>query len=228
MLHPIGSQPPAVYWRRRLALLTALLVMVLLTVWELRPGGGDKTAASPAARSTLPQHTSTQQTGTPQTTSKSAASAPSTSPITTPATTNVTHTAAVSVAGPPRCTPAQVKIASAVDKPSYSVGAQPLVMIQVTNTGTKPCVQDLADSQIELRIYNGASRVWGSHDCTIQPGVADRTLAVGQPLRVSIVWSGLSSQPKCAGTRQRVGAGIYTLYGLLAGHQGTAAQFSIT
>jgi hypothetical protein len=55
-----------------------------------------------------------------------------------------------------------------------------------------------------------------------------RTLAVNQPVRVSIIWSGLSSQPNCAGTRQRVGAGSYTLYALLAGHVGTAAQFTIT
>ena len=45
---------------------------------------------------------------------------------------------------------------------------------------------------------------------------------------MSITWSGLTSQPKCAGTRQRVGAGTYTLYASLAGHEGTAAQFIIS
>jgi hypothetical protein len=103
-----------------------------------------------------------------------------------------------------------------------------MVLLQVTNTGSAPCVQNLADSQVELRVYNGESRVWGSHDCTVQPGVSDRTLAVGQPVRVSVVWSGLSSQPKCAGTRQRVGAGTYTLYALLSGKEGTAIQFSVS
>jgi hypothetical protein len=101
-------------------------------------------------------------------------------------------------------------------------------MLQVTNTGRAPCVQDLADSQVELRVYNGESRVWGSHDCSIQPGTSERMLAVGAPVRVSIVWSGLSSQPKCAGTRQRVGAGTYTLYALLSGHEGVAAQFAVS
>jgi hypothetical protein len=81
---------------------------------------------------------------------------------------------------------------------------------------------------VELRVYNGESRVWGSHDCEIQPGTAQRTLEPGQVVRVSIVWSGLSSQPQCAGTRQRVGAGTYTLYALLSGRTGTAAQFVIS
>jgi hypothetical protein len=119
-------------------------------------------------------------------------------------------------------------VAAVVDKPNYQVGQQPMVLLQVTNVGSAPCVQNLADSQVELRVYNGESRVWGSHDCTVQPGVADHTLAVNQPVRVSVVWSGLSSQPKCAGTRQRVGAGTYTLYALLSGQEGTAAQFSVS
>ena len=40
-------------------------------------------------------------------------------------------------------------------------------------------MQDLADPQVVLRVYNGESRVWGSHDCKIQPGTDDRTLMAG-------------------------------------------------
>jgi hypothetical protein len=105
------------------------------------------------------------------------------------------------------------------------VGDQPVLSIQVTNKGSLACVVDLADPQIVLRVYNGESRVWGSHDCEIQPGTKDRTLMAGTTVKVSIIWSGLSSQPKCAGTRERVGAGTYTLYASLGGHEGTAAQF---
>jgi hypothetical protein len=70
--------------------------------------------------------------------------------------------------------------------------------------------------------------VWGSHDCKIEPGTNDRTLAVQTPVRVAITWSGLTSQPNCAGTRQRVGAGTYTLYAVLSGQTGKATQFSIS
>jgi hypothetical protein len=115
-----------------------------------------------------------------------------------------------------------------VAKTSYQVGDQPLLELQVTNTGSKPCVQDLADRQVELRVYNGESRVWGSHDCKIQPGTNDKTLAAALPVRVAITWSGLTSQPGCAGTRQRVGAGTYTLYALLSGKTGKASQFTIS
>jgi hypothetical protein len=114
------------------------------------------------------------------------------------------------------------------DHSTYAVGAKPKLMLQVTNTAKTPCVQDLADQQIELRVYNGESRVWGSHDCQIEPGTSDRTLPVGHAVRVSITWTGLSSQKGCTTTRQRVGAGTYTLYALLSGKMGTATQFALT
>lgn len=110
---------------------------------------------------------------------------------------------------------------------TYTVGQRPMVELQVTNVGAAPCVQDLADKQIVLKVYNGESRVWGSHDCEVQPGVDKRVLGVNRPVRVSVTWSGLTSEPHCAGTRQRVGVGTYTLYAQLSGHSGKVAQFTI-
>jgi cytoskeletal protein RodZ len=215
MLHPIGTRPPAVYWRRRLVLFLALLALVGLTALVLRPGSDKKQAAA----DTSPSHSA------PQSTSHAAPS--STRPTSKHASTSAKPSATKSQVTP-ACAASALRVAAVVDKPSYRVGEQPMVLLQVTNVGSAACVQNLADSQVELRVYNGESRVWGSHDCTIQPGVSDHTLAVNQAVRVSVVWSGLSSQPKCAGTRQRVGAGTYTLYALLSGHEGTAAQFSVS
>jgi hypothetical protein len=214
MFHPIGSAPPAVYWRRRLTLFIALLALLALTFWVLRPDGDNKQAAA----DTSPSHSAP----APSTAAPIAAR-----PSGNHASTSAEPTVSRSPVAPP-CQASALKVAAVVERSSYRVGEQPVLLLQVTNIGPAPCVQDLADRHVELRVYNGESRVWGSHDCTIQPGVSDHTLAVGQPVRVSVVWSGLSSQPKCAGTRQRVGAGTYTLYALLSGHEGTAAQFSVS
>jgi hypothetical protein len=119
-------------------------------------------------------------------------------------------------------------ITAASSAPAYKVGDQPTLTLQVTNAGPGNCTQDLADSQVELQVYNGAARVWGSHDCEIQPGTNIVTLAVGKTVGVQVVWSGLSSEPGCAGTRTRVGPGTYTLSPLLGGTQGTSAQFTIS
>jgi hypothetical protein len=214
-----------VYWRRRLLLLcgiTVLLILLVLTVKIAADGGtapprgaGHAGAGStPAGRTTHVTHPPPRPstTHTASSTTLSSPSAPHSS----------------SSAAPQPCDPAHLKVSAVVGQRSYHVGDQPLLELQVTNPGPLPCVQDLADRQIELRVYNGESRVWGSHDCQIQPGTNPRTLAVNRPVRVAITWSGLTSQPNCAGTRQRVGAGTYTLYAVLSGHTGTATTFTIS
>jgi hypothetical protein len=239
MLHPIGSQPPGVYWRRRFVLLTSVVVLVVLTALVLRSGGGDS-PASAAGRSSGAHHPATGSSSAPAA-SHDSTDADGAATLSTPSATQSTsrhvktstsgHASGHSSAAPPppaACTTKQLAVSAAVAKSSYQVGDDPVVMLQVEDTGPTPCVQDLADSQVELRVYNGESRVWGSHDCEVQPGVDKRTLAVGQPVRVSITWSGLSSQPGCKGTRQRVGAGSYTLYAALGTQPGKAAQFSIS
>ena len=232
MLFPVGPQPPSVYWRRRLFFVAGAVLVVLLLVLTTRAllsSDGSKPQAAAGATSGGPS-------GVPASTPAGSSTTPSTTPsgrgstaassTTTPLTSPAGHTS--SLAPPPACAPSSLRLAAVVAKPGYAVGAQPVLGLQVTNTGPAACVQDVADSQIELRVYNGASRVWGSHDCQIQPGQAPRTFNPGQPAVFTITWSGLTSQPNCAGTRQRVGIGTYTLYASLAGHQATAAQFTIS
>jgi hypothetical protein len=123
--------------------------------------------------------------------------------------------------------PSVLSIAAQTQAKRYQVGQQPELEIQVTNTGQAPCVANLSDSEIELLVYNGESRVWGSHDCQVQPGASPLTLTPRQSVRRSIRWTGLSSQPHCAGHRQRVGAGNYTLHAQFGQIDGRTATFSI-
>jgi hypothetical protein len=226
MFHPVGSQPPNVYWRRRLLLLGAIALLLILLILTVKiaasdggttpqgAGGSSGTTHPPATRTTTHAHPSTSHTRTSSTPHTSSSAS--------------TSTSASKSAAPQPCDAKQLAITAVVGQSTYHVGEQPLLELQVINTGSLPCVQDLADKQIELRVYNGESRVWGSHDCQIQPGTNPRMLAVNQPVRVAITWTGLTSQPNCAGTRQRVGAGTYTLYAVLSGHTGKAAQFTIS
>jgi hypothetical protein len=203
MMHPVGSQPAAVYWRRRLVLLAAVLLVAVVAYVVFFGRGSGRPGAS----------------ANPPATSPPAATHPPTSPVAHPSTTAV---------GSGVCAPGSLKLAAVTDAPSFKLGSQPVLAVQVTNVGTTPCVADLSDRQIELLVYNGESRVWGSHDCQVQPGTQPMTLAVRTPVRRSITWTGLSSQPQCAGTRQLVGSGTYTLHAKLAGVEGTTATFSLT
>jgi hypothetical protein len=207
-----------------LAAAIALLVLLVLTVHAVRSNGeGTNGAQGPATP------TPTQAGAAPSTSAKETPSSPNSSAKSAAKSSGTSSSAAhTTAAPPPKCDVKSLSITSVVGKSTYSVGDTPLLQLQVTNTGSKPCVQDLADRQVEMRVYNGESRVWGSHDCQIQPGTQARTLAPNMPVRVAITWSGRTSQPGCDGTRQRVGAGTYTLYTALAGRTGKATQFSIS
>ena len=227
-------------------MLASIVVLLLLLGLTARAVLG-RSSATPPAQAGSGQHTTSPATTSPATTAPASTPAPTSSaptsstPTSSSAASSPSVSASISASGtasgtaaphgsaaPLPCTPAQLQVQAVVGQQQYAIGDQPVLTLQVTNEGALPCTQDVADSQIELRVYNGASRVWGSHDCQIQPGVDVRTLLTGHPAGFSIVWSGLTSQPQCAGTRQRVGAGTYTLYAALSGHDGTAAQFTIS
>ncbi|TAM86595.1 MAG: hypothetical protein EPN43_10395 [Jatrophihabitans sp.] len=234
MFFPVGPRPPSVYWRRRLLLvagIVAILVLIVLTTKAVVSGDSGSTGGPG------PQAGGTTRTGTPTpspqaTGAASPTTSPASSPAAVPSTTPASSSPVAPVSSPsavaPQCNVAQLHLAATVAQPTYQVGAEPVLGLQITNPGPQPCVQDVADSQIVMTVYNGASRVWGSHDCQVQPGVMQRTFNPSQPAVFTITWSGLSSQANCAGTRQRVGAGTYTLYATLAGQQATAAQFAIS
>lgn len=198
--------------------MASLIVLIAITIYVLKPGGKNEPLKTTAADRSTQATTTTPVTPTPHT---------STSSSSNDSSRTAQGSSSSAVPGP--CALATLSVKSVVGgSGKFKVGDQPVLMLEVTNTASTACVQDLADSQVELKVYNGESRVWGSHDCRVEPGTAPSTLTAGQSVRVSITWSGLSSQPKCEGTRQRVGAGTYTLYTTLSGKQGTAANFSIS
>ena len=205
MMHPVGSKPPAVYWRRRAVLLITVVLLVVSLYVLFGRGAGRPGASALAPTST-----------------------PSTSAANHPTSTTAARTAAPSTTGSNSCPGGTLKLVATTAAPSFKLGSQPVLALQVTNTGTKACVADLSDTQIELLVYNGESRVWGSHDCQVEPGTQLMTLNPHQAVRRSITWTGLSSQPQCAGTRQLVGAGTYTLHAKLSGVEGATATFSLT
>src|SRR5262249_11225780 len=95
--------------------------------------------------------------------------------------------------------------------PAYRVGETPVLKLSVRNTGLEPCVRDVGPRQQEMLLYDGTTRIWSSNDCYPDGGTDVRTLAPGESVSATVVWSGLSSQPGCAGARTRVRAGTYQL-----------------
>jgi hypothetical protein len=221
MLTPRGPLPQKVYWRRRM-LIAAFAVLAVVTVGVVVLGGGDdgRSAGSGSTPATSAESTNPTPAGS--------------GPNAPPAATSPSATAAVpsqstqsATGGPAQpCAAGALVIAAATDAPSYAVSASPALRIVITNASAAPCTADLSDQQIELFVYFGDARIWGSHDCNIEPGTAVQTLLPTQAVTREIVWTGLSSVPGCTATRQRAAAGTYTLRPTLSGVAGTPSTFA--
>src|SRR5690242_3369683 len=98
MFHPVGSQPPSVYWRRRLILLGSiglLLVLMILTVKIATSDGSEPTGAG--GHSTPPVHT------TPVTHTSTSTSVSNTHHASAPASTSSSTSTKSSSAAPQPC-----------------------------------------------------------------------------------------------------------------------------
>ena len=126
-MHPVGSKPPAVYWRRR-ARPADHRGSPVISLYVLFGRGSGRPGASALAPTSTP--------------STSAANHP----------TSMTAGRTASPSNPRRTAvlAGTLKLAATTAAPSFKLGSQPVLALQVTNTGKNPCVADLSDTQIEL------------------------------------------------------------------------------
>ena len=215
MLHPVGPLPAAVYWRRRLMVLTLAVAVLGGGGWlgvalATREPGGTETAAS---SSTLGPSAA----GTPAL-ERVVPSLASVQTPTPPATATVEVPAPEVPAGPEPGGPcSDDMITVEVRGPgSVAAGSGPGLDLVVTNVSPVPCERVLDQELQEIVLLDSAgTRLWGSNDC--QPESSDdvRVLAPGEQVFFPLVWSGLTSEPGCAAPREVVPPGQYTLQGRL-------------
>jgi len=212
-MHPVGRLPASTYWRRRGALALGVVLVVLL----VRSCTGGASAPTRSALSATPRPGATpaatslaRPTATPVRTASAAPAAP--------------PTQAPAMAG---CPDAALSLVSSTDQPSYAVGAAPALTLVVRNSGSVRCRRDLGSGIVELRVLSGSDRIWSSNDCSTGRGSDLRTLAPGESRSVQLTWSGLRSQPGCAGDRAQARAGTYTLVARVGSLTRPGATFTI-
>lgn len=228
MLHPVGSLPARVYWRRRLIFVGLPMIGIILLLWATFSSGGNTPSAGTTASTTTKPSNSAPATSAQPRDSGSIGVSTTTPKPTTPSSTPVTTAPSTSTpAGKGFCNVADLTVAADTAKKSFPVKSKPGLSMLVTNTTAAPCKLDVADKHVEWRVYSGDVRFWGSHDCAEKSGSNVVTLTARQAIRLSISWSGLTSAPKCTGTRLAVQAGTYKLYAYLDGKVSAATTFTV-
>lgn len=230
VLHPVGSLPPRVYWKRRLAGVAVVLLLAVVPIL-LITGGGDESQAAGQNTQAAARPAQTPQldlvpaeTLLPSTTASTtgpSGSEPTSAPP--PAGSTPTGSAAPTGSAPPAepvaCTDDVIAVTAGSPQPQWATSAKPVVTMTVTNAGTVACTRDLGASQQEWGLLSGETRLWGSNDCQVEPGKNVQSLQPGQQVTLQVQWSGMTSEPTCNQPRERLAPGEYQLRARLGGVQ---------
>jgi len=188
-MHPVGPEPSGVYWRRRIAVLLAVL-LVLFAVWFLLlRGRGD---ASSSAASPSPKPTSTKSsTAKPE-------PSPSDSGTTKPA---------------PACPDDSITVSVKVGQESYPVGSDVQLTMTIANSGDSECRRDIGAKANTILITSGGYDVWSSDDCNPDDSSKIVTMKPGDAYEVKVTWKGDVTAGSCPENPEKATAGSYDAQG---------------
>jgi hypothetical protein len=186
VLHPMGSEPSGVYWRRRAVVIAAAVVLVVLVAWIAWPKGSGSAAPAPQI------------------------TASTTSPAGSPATASVTPSVSTSASptGPVACDPASVAM-NLAGYQKVKQGSKQVLRVTIKNTAT-PCVLQVNPTNFDLTVKSGTDRIWTTGDCAKWvPLAKDVQLKQGQTHQFDLTWGLVRSKPTCATTKDALKPGTY-------------------
>ncbi|GAA1598097.1 adhesin [Actinoplanes couchii] len=212
----VGPLPSAVYWRRRLVVLGAVLLGVIVLFVSCSggddpdpkktagqdspyptPAAGDPSAASPTPSFEAsapgvgpalpdPADLLSQKPDDEELPPPANASAPVGGTGTNPGTNTGTT-----------CADTEIQLTPVPDDTSPQKGAPTDIQIKIKNVGGRACSRDLGSSAQELYIEQGAQKFWSSDQCTTAADNDVVSLAAGAEKIFKITWNGRSST-QCA------------------------------
>ncbi|MBM7277875.1 hypothetical protein FOV72_12220 [Gordonia rubripertincta] len=249
MIEPQGPLPPEIYWRRRVVAgggaLVVVGLVVALIVWmtsggdapqntaatssvpssaapssESAPPSSEPPAAGDAGAGGAPGGNAPAGAGVPGGASASASSPPeSASPAGVPG----------GPAGPNLCPDQAISVVLYTDKPTYTIGQQPVFTIVTTNAGLSDCTRDVgkAAQNVIVRTLDGSRTLWSARDCSPIDTVNNVVLKPAQQAKDTITWSGTTSSPGCERPRTQVPAGSYSAIGKIGERESFPITFNV-
>ncbi|MET1085962.1 MAG: hypothetical protein ABWY04_02385 [Arthrobacter sp.] len=187
---PIRKPSPAVYRRRRLFLVVALLLVIGLVV------GGFSLAGAFSG--------SSEQASSRDSAAGATASADPSSQA-TPSATALESTPTPSAT--PSCNQNLVTVSASTDKAAYGPEENPMLTLKVTNGGTVPCEVNIGTSQMEFLVTSGADRIFSSKDCQAKSEDLLKIIAPGASESANFPWSRNRTVEGCRPVEAKPGAG---------------------
>ncbi len=242
VLHPVGPEPPHVYWRRRFILLA--IVAVLLFALTQRFGGDDDTVrtrtdtsgasaaeeqATPPATATPTAARSVAATPPPADTPTATAEPTSTepSPTPTPTPTEPTPAKSPSPKAVALCSRDALQVDVRADARAYPAGTTPQLSLSVTNTSARPCRIDVGPRATELILTSGGQPTWSSDDCDPPGASGVRALRPDERWRTTVAWPRKRTAAGCEDPIAPALPGTYVLVGRVGEIRGGYAVITL-
>jgi hypothetical protein len=215
----VGPLPPAVYWRRRVAIAGTLLLLAIGLFYACSNNSGgspgknaQRSSAGPTPASPLPTSASPSRPGfTPA----------AGFPVQDGDGGDQQPTAQATPSEPPAapsapCTDAEISVTAVTEAASVPPGSFVRFTLRIKNLSSRPCTRDVGADAQELYLQDAAkTKVWSSDTCDARNGTDVRTFGPGIETEFWQLWDGKASNAGCA-DRKPPPAGKYELFGRLA------------
>lgn len=236
----VGPLPASVYWRRRVVVLAAVLITILLVVWECSGSGSPTPKSAPS-----PGHGGAARGGSGSPTDGSSTPGGETPGGGTPGGT--TPSGGLSTAGPraeggadgddeppvprptgpaPTCGDDDMSVSARTASEHIPAGSYPTLFLTIGNSSTHACTRDIGADAQELWITHDGRRVWSSDYCNPNHDKDVRRFEAGVQVTFHLIWDGRSASRGCkdGGVLPR---GRYELGGRVGGKTGPSARFEL-
>ena len=199
LTHPVGDQPPEVYWKRRLAVIVAVVVLALLLWWLISAMTGGS--------------------GTPATTPGATNSA-------NPTSTSSTSPAAVADPSRP-CTDADVTVVTTSDS-TFNGDAVPTFAVTVKSKASTPCVVD-PTMGAKIVIVSGSDTWFDSSTCKNYAAFDSEKFVIeaGDKHELTATWNRGRDEKGCSTKLQPADTGSYWVTATVQGVKAAKVQFAL-
>lgn len=112
-------------------------------------------------------------------------------------------------ADPAACDPAAITVTPKTDKDSYAAGENPMISMEIVNTGAAACVLQVGTDVQLYEIVSGSDPIWNSRDCQTESTPATIVVEPNVPQSTTpFPWGRVRSAPdNCGDDRPQVAAG---------------------
>jgi hypothetical protein len=187
----VGPLPAAVYWRRRAVVLGAVLLVVLAVSYTC---SGPKAGSQPPPKSSPSAKASAKPSPTLQPAELISPTA------STPATVTSPYPPIVDSSVDPRaCTDAELRIIAKPVSTTVTRGQDVVIYLYIKNISNRTCTRDIGPDLQELRVVEGADKIWSSDDCGTARGSSPRSFVPNFEVSFNVDWNGKMSTT-CTGS----------------------------